>query len=707
MNATQLHRIVWRATPLWDRLAWLADGMAATDAETVAARTGRWRDVLGGAGILRSRLRGSAMSSARTRRRVLGGEAGRIDLPDWALQLDAVLRAQPKPAARSRGGKLRDRAFDRRAPLPFEDVLVGFVEHARNDLKARAGRRLAVLRLSARIALERQLLAHLTFISSLAIGRDYYIYRLDRAPASAFEAIWQRRAPSTRIYRAYVRHMRRRGLANLFDSHPVLARLLCQAVEQWASAVGEFCSRWMDDCAALEQQFGWNLGDPRGAVVQVRADLSDRHRGGRTVLVCRLRTGKHVVYKPRSVQPERAFYSVIGWLNEQPLSAKLKILQVLERRTHGWMEAVEFEPCRSAAGVSRFYRRAGMLLGVLHLLGATDIHRDNLIAAGDHPAVVDLETILNVDARQQLRQPAAGNRGEPVDLRRSVMRTGMLPFWWTGPDEDESDMSALASDESQPAQLRAFAWKAINTDQMTIAREDSGPPVVLSMMHRVQFKGRRPSALEHGTSLLDGFREVYSYFLRQRKRLLSSSRWLSQFDGLNLRILVRSTLTYTRLQLHTLHPEFLEDGIDRSIEIEWLARPLSPRVRQKGARRLYECERAALERLDIPHFATEEWQGEAVNFADEDMRALFKARDSRVLRRRLCQLSDADCRRQLATIEKALRLRFARGTAASRHIKETKGPLRETVIRDFLKKFGQPEHEVDEMLRAARANQKR
>ena len=40
------------------------------------------------------------------------------------------------------------------------------------------------------------------------------------------------------------------------------------------------------------------------------------------------------------------------------------------------------------------------------------------------------------------------------------------------------------------------------------------------------------------------------------------------------------------------------------------------------------------------------------------------------------------------------------------HIIETKGPLRETVIRDFLKKFGQPEHQVDEMLRAARASQK-
>ena len=37
------------------------------------------------------------------------------------------------------------------------------------------------------------------------------------------------------------------------------------------------------------------------------------------------------------------------------------------------------------------------------------------------------------------------------------------------------------------------------------------------------------------------------------------------------------------------------------------------------------------------------------------------------------------------------------------HIIETKGPLRETIIRDFLKIFGHPEHEVDEMLRAARA----
>lgn len=38
------------------------------------------------------------------------------------------------------------------------------------------------------------------------------------------------------------------------------------------------------------------------------------------------------------------------------------------------------------------------------------------------------------------------------------------------------------------------------------------------------------------------------------------------------------------------------------------------------------------------------------------------------------------------------------------YTRETKGPLREVVIRDFLGMFGKPAHEIDELFRAARAN---
>ena len=39
----------------------------------------------------------------------------------------------------------------------------------------------------------------------------------------------------------------------------------------------------------------------------------------------------------------------------------------------------------------------------------------------------------------------------------------------------------------------------------------------------------------------------------------------------------------------------------------------------------------------------------------------------------------------------------------SGYLKESKGPLRESVIRDFFQKFGRPAHEVEEMFRTARA----
>jgi lantibiotic modifying enzyme len=92
------------------------------------------------------------------------------------------------------------------------------------------------------------------------------------------------------------------------------------------------------------------------------------------------------------------------------------------------------------------------------------------------------------------------------------------------------------------------------------------------------------------------------------------------FDDLGLRILVRSTTTYTRLHLHLMHPEFLKDGVDRSIELEWFARPLSGTTTPpKGRKLLYERERLAMENLDIPHFATSNWRSMEHEPYDEDL----------------------------------------------------------------------------------------
>jgi type 2 lantibiotic biosynthesis protein LanM len=676
-DARWIHSITQRATPLWERSADPGTPGRSGDPAAARERMQRWQRLLGSEQVLQRRLRAAPLSRQQLEP-LLDGRTGDVDLPSWAAVLPEVLRATSiaSPGASS-GPSSGDRAFDPAAPVPFEDVLVGFVQYGRERVRAEIDVPLAAFQPPALAALERQLLAHLSFVASLALGRDFYEFRFRHAPASALEAGWLQRPASTALYAAYVAHMHRSGLREIFDAYPVLARLLCQSVEQWVAATSDLVRRFAGDFAALRSAFGWCVDGPAGAVAEIRTDLSDRHRGGCTVLECVLRTGERVVYKPRSVGPERAFYELVGWLNRRGLSLDLRVLQIVDRGSHGWVESVASAACGSDAEVERFYRRCGMLLAVLHALSATDIHCENLIASGEQPVLVDLETILTehvLEARPRtewqsgeprpLAWPSRGAPPRPVSATAedSVLRTGMLPRAAEGPGT-QADLSALGADETQELGVSAMVWRAINTDQMTFSSQfgqESGAS------HRVRIGDRLPSVDEHRPAFLQGFEEAYRRLVSSRADLLADVRLVERFDSLELRVILRNTLTYTNLHLHLLHPEFLVDGVDRSLELEWLARPLSgPRSPQRDRIAVYEHERLAMERLDIPRFTAptrEQDQGASDDDddgGDDDLRALFAVRDARVLKRNLERLDPSDCARQISAIERSLEARFA------------------------------------------------
>ena len=56
------------------------------------------------------------------------------------------------------------------------------------------------------------------------------------------------------------------------------------------------------------------------------------------------------------------------------------------------------------------------------------------------------------------------------------------------------------------------------------------------------------------------------------------------------------------MRLWTLHPKYLTDGADRSIELETLARDLLTSPRRPAVWPLLQLEQQALERLDTPYF---------------------------------------------------------------------------------------------------------
>lgn len=642
MHERLIHDVAARATPLFDRQAPTTRSQDVTNSVVEEMRLKRWQTVLGSRPLLERRLHTCEFASDQLGALLRGAQPSDADLPTWATTLASVLRpTRPLDLELEAVSHAPDRSFDVGEPLPFQQILVPFVRHARAKFAAAAGSAADVFRTTAVAALERQLLAHLTFIASLTLGRDFYEYRFEQAPASAFEAAWCAQESSSDIYRAYLCDMDRGRLVELLDRHPVLARLLSQSLDQWTTAAVKFCDRFSRDFSDLRAHFRLEIDSPLGALADVRTDLSDRHHGGQTVIECILHTGERLIYKPRGVQPEVVFFRFLRWLNTCGLSLNLMEVDVVDRVTHGWAQCVRPAPPRSEAEVERFYRRAGMLLVVLYVLAITDIHCDNLIASGDHPVVVDLETLLSDGPRAS---------------EASVADSGMLPRWQLAADGHRFDTSALGADDTQDPGIRVPRWHSINTDQMMIS-EDTRPLVTRD--HRARLDDTFPSVRDHLGPFLAGFEEAYFCFALNAPKLMTDRRLLRSLDDMQLRVLVRDTTTYARLHLYLLHPEFLEDGIDRSIELEWLARPITAPVSHPAARALlYERERLAMEALDIPYFKSSDWKDLEVSPHDEQLFMLCGERDSRVMVRRLASLSPTHYVNQRTIVEDAVRSRF-------------------------------------------------
>jgi lantibiotic modifying enzyme len=312
---------------------------------------------------------------------------------------------------------------------------------------------------------------------------------------------------------------------------------------------------------------------------------------------------------------------------------------MLDRGSHHWSEWVQPGPCTTAAEVEAFHVRAGATLAALNLLAATDIHAENLIACRDQPVVVDLEMVLN-----------------PVPHPASVDRTGMLPSRHAEPEGPAVDLSALGADADEDAGIAFPVWDHVNSDQMRRVTVSGPRP---GTEHRVKLGDEAPTALEHLDALRRGFAIAYRCFLSNREELSTDEAVRAALSGLELRVLLRATRTYARLLLYLLQPELLKDGLDRSIEIEWLARPVGVAWRSDARAAVYETERRALEAQDVPRITTTMWEALPQADGDRDLLALGEGRTPDTFYARLAALSEKDLENQLAIITRAVVERFA------------------------------------------------
>jgi type 2 lantibiotic biosynthesis protein LanM len=451
----------------------------------------------------------------------------------------------------------------------------------------------------ARASLRHMLLAVLCELCAPALYERFAKSReLDKSPDPKSRDLDKFvQAPGTARYREFIADLRSGGLRQLFEQKPVLLRLIAVLTRQWIDVTREFIDRLAADLPAIRREL---IKAPAGAdIVEIGSGVSDPHNGGRCVNIVTFADGTHVGYKPKDLRLDVALSELVERLNGADVPVALKTARALSRNGYGWTEFIEHAGCADARDVDTFFRRAGAWLALLHCFVATDIHQENMIAVGDHPVPIDLETILQPSAEEhKIGAPEAEAFDAAMEIvGNSVMTVGLLPAYGRSVDNNVFAMGGMTAEWGARTVIK---WNQVNTDAMRPAKVEEAGAGTPNLPH---VNGRYAKLGDHLESFIAGFAD-YADFLRRQVQDVKAAALLKDFAGLTVRKVVRPTRFYYMLLRRLKDHRNMADGAIWSAQADFMARladwdkttdPLWP---------LQRAERAALLALNVPYFVT-------------------------------------------------------------------------------------------------------
>jgi lantibiotic modifying enzyme len=215
------------------------------------------------------------------------------------------------------------------------------------------------------------------------------------------------------------------------------------------------------------------------------------------------------------------------------------------------MEEIEPAACRGQGGVRRFYKRVGATVAIAYLLEAVDCHRDNMIAYGEWPILIDLETLSHPPPRAKNRRIA--DRLHRTGFFRLDLRKG----------EFQPESSALGKSNGD---------------------------------HKPTIGGRAKHAVDYDTEIVQGFECMWHRILGCKRQRAAFVLRLRSIRRQSLRRIYRTTNSYDAIRSASIQPPAL-----RSLKMRDLIL-LKMLERKTVTKVILEAEIYALKRLDIPRF---------------------------------------------------------------------------------------------------------
>lgn len=428
----------------------------------------------------------------------------------------------------------------------------------------------------------------------------------------------------------------------LLQIYPVLGRLMVETVERGIATHVEAIERFFIDFDAICANF---VGD-FSCLTEVKAGAGDTHQGGRSVSLFTFKSGDCLVYKPRSLAVDEHFSEFIAWINEKGFTHALISPQVLNRDIYGWQEFIPYRECKSPEEIRRFYYRQGGYIALLYLLRSSDFHAENIIAHGEQPILIDLETLFSnqtgIRTVDKLSKPAE-------ELNNSVFSSMMLPVKFSSNMYIDFDVSAIGGEGGQVSKkIKSWTLEQPYTDEMRLVQKAA---VFEESKNRPTLQGEVVQPIDYTQEIEAGFQEMYELFLTYRKELMSESGLIHRFAGDQIRHVLRPTHTYGSFLEASTHPDYLQDGLHRVrlFEYFWRITSTFPKFSEVVS---LEC-RDLLEH-DVPYFTFKVGEKDIYDGKGNKIANFYEKTCIELVMERCASLSREDCEKQSRYIRMSL-----------------------------------------------------
>ncbi|ANB56360.1 type 2 lantibiotic biosynthesis LanM family protein [Anoxybacillus sp. B7M1] len=427
------------------------------------------------------------------------------------------------------------------------------------------------------------------------------------------------------------------NLIEFFNEYSVLAKLMLNETLLFTNNTIELLERIKDNKQTLIDSF--NIPTSEFKLRNIQFGEGDTHDKGRSVGILELESGQKIVYKPKKLQIVNAYNQLIKRLNQEKNLLKINTVESIIKEDYTFEKFVESKPCNSEKEVENYYERFGQILGIMYMINGNDLHMENVIASGEHPYIVDLETIFQ--SQVSFNYPETADLKNRFIMQRWVNSTLMLPERILHTEVgDKIELSALSGKE-QVLSKKDYRLKNDFTDN---AKYELAPIKLFNSKNLVYLNNKLVDYKDYVNHLIKGFVNVLQFFYNHKDELLREGGLIQNFKDLRIRLIFRNTHIYARFLNSIYHPDYLRDYyyLEQIFENLWVY-PISNK-------HLIEAEYRDLMRGDIPIFFTETSTLSVFDSDNSEYENELKITGMDLVVKKIKDLSQEDIKRQVSII---------------------------------------------------------